>query len=142
MSGTRWVCPRCRRPFGRANRPHTCVPALSVNAYFTGRPPALRRVYDAIANHLQELDGVDVEAVSVGILIKASRTFAELRPARGRLVLCVLLARVLSHPRVRRTVRAGSSQRIAHFIDLRDAEDVDGDVRAWLTEAYLNAAPG
>jgi hypothetical protein len=31
----------------------------------------------------------------------------------------------------------GTGQRSAYFVDLRDAQDVDDDVRDWLTEAYL-----
>ncbi|HLZ69592.1 MAG TPA: DUF5655 domain-containing protein [Dehalococcoidia bacterium] len=139
MNGTRWICPRCGRSFGRANRPHTCAPALSLDAYFAGRPPAQRRVFDAVAAHVRELDGVEIEAVSVGILIKASRTFAELRPRRDRLALSLLLGRMLDHPRVRRHVRAGA-RGVAHFIDLHDTEDVDDEVRGWLTEAYLGAS--
>ena len=136
----RWTCPRCSRSFGRANRPHTCLPALAVETYFAGRSPAQRRVYDAVVDHMQELDGVDIEAVSVGILIKRARTFAELRPQRSWFVLSVLLPRAVAHPRIKRT-SPGGARRVAHFIDLRDAADVDDDVRAWLTEAYMDASP-
>ncbi|HZQ34806.1 MAG TPA: DUF5655 domain-containing protein [Dehalococcoidia bacterium] len=136
-SRTRWICPRCGRPFGRPNRPHTCLPALSLDAYFAERPPAQRRIFDAVAAHMRELDGVDVEAVSVGILFKASRTFAELR--RDGLALTLLLARELRDPRVRRSTRAGAN-RMAHVFALHDAEDLDQAIRDWLTEAYLGAS--
>jgi hypothetical protein len=116
------------------------VPALSLDAYFAERPPAQRRIFEAVAAHMRELGGVDIEAVSVGILFKASRTFAELRPRRDGLALTLLLARELRDPRVRRTMPGGAG-RVAHVVELHDAADVGEAVRAWLTEAYLGAAP-
>ena len=139
MTAARWLCPQCGRRFGRPNRPHTCAPALSLDAYFAGRTPEQRRIFDAVAAHMAELDGVDVEAVSVGILFKASRTFAELRPRREGMGLTLLLARELRDPRVRRTLRAGAG-RVAHVVPLRSAGEVDAAIRAWLTEAYLGAS--
>jgi hypothetical protein len=55
-------------------------------------------------------------------------------------VLSVLLSRVVRHSRIAR-VYEGSGSRAAHFIDLRTAEDVDDDVRNWLTEGYLASPP-
>ncbi len=79
-----------------------------------------------------------VEAVQVGILFKRSRTFAELRPRRDRVVLSVLLSRRMDHPRIVK-IWHGSGQRSAYFVDLRDPSDVDEDVRDWLTEAYASS---
>ncbi len=135
---TRWTCPCCERSFGRANRPHTCVPALSLEAYLAARTPAQRRVFEAVAPLLSELDDVAVEAVSVGILIKRSRTFAELRPRREGFVLTLLLPHRLNHPRIGRTLAVGSA-RTAHAVHLRDAGEVDEEVKGWLAEAYLAA---
>jgi hypothetical protein len=115
-----------------------CAPAMSVDAWFAGRPEAYRRIYDAVIAHLETVGEVHVDAVDVGILIKRSRTFAELRPMRGRLALSLLLSRIVEHPRITRTVRT-STTRAAHRIDLRDAEDVDATVRAWLTESYISS---
>jgi hypothetical protein len=111
---------------------------MSLEAYFASRTPAQRRVFDAVAGQLAELDGVEVEAVSVGILIKRSRTFAELRPRRDGFALSLLMPRRLDHPRIRQTL-AGGSSRVSHVITLRDAADVDDELRTWLTESYLNA---
>jgi hypothetical protein len=44
----------------------------------------------------------------------------------------------LEHSRIVKTWR-GPGQRSAYFVDLRAAEDVDDDVRDWLTEAYLTS---
>ena len=42
-----------------------------------------------------------------------------------------------------RTITAGKiTKTSAHFIDLACAEDVDDDVRDWLTEAYVHPPAG
>ncbi len=130
-----WTCPDCGRRFGRANQSHGCVPATTVAAYFSGRPPAFRRAYDAVARHLAKVGPVHVEAVGVGVMIKRVRTFAELRAKRDRLELGVLLSRTVEHPRVTKVLKL-SAHRFAVFVDLRGAKDVDRDVRDWLTEGY------
>jgi hypothetical protein len=117
-----------------------CAPAMTADEYFDGRPPAFRRVYDAVIAHLERVGPIAVDVVEVGVLIKRARTFAELRPRRDRFVLSVLLSRAVEHPRIRRTVRrAQTGDRAAHFIDLRDEGDVDDEVRGWLAEAYLSS---
>jgi hypothetical protein len=130
-----WVCPACGRSFGRVNQAHGCAPGTSVEAFLATRRPQDRAIYEAIEGHLGGLGPHVVEAVGVGIMIKRHRTFAELRPKRDRLALAFLLSRVVDHPRVRRTLPL-SANRTAHFVDLADADDVDDDVLAWLTEAY------
>jgi hypothetical protein len=79
-----------------------------------------------------------VDAVSVGILIKKTRTFAELRATRDKLVLYVLLSRIAEHPRIVKVLRT-SANRAAHAIELRSPADVDKEVRSWLTEAYVSS---
>lgn len=131
-----WTCPECRRPFARRNQSHQCTPATTVDDYYAARPDWERPIFEAIIEHLEMVGEVRVEAVDVGIFFKRSRTFAELRPKRDRLALSVLLSRRLRHPRVVKRYE-GSGLRSAYFFDLRTPEDVDDEVRDWLTEAYL-----
>ena len=75
MSG--WVCPRCERRFGAPGRSHVCMPAMSFDDYFETRPPIDRATFDAVVEALGDVDGVEVEAVSVGVLFRARRTFLD-----------------------------------------------------------------
>jgi hypothetical protein len=111
---------------------------MTLERYFSTSPQFERRVYEAVAEHLAGVGALQIEAVSVGIFFRRVRTFAELRPKRNRVVLSFLLSRPLEHPRIVKTWR-GTGQRSAYFVDLRDAQDVDDDVRDWLTEAYLTS---
>ena len=134
----RWKCAACDREFGRSNQSHMCVPAISVDGYFAARPARDREIFDSVLATLDEIGDVHIEAVSVGVLIKRSRTFAELRPRRDGLGLSVLLSRALVHPRVTRTTRA-SGERRAYTIPLRGPADVDDLVRAWLAESWSDS---
>jgi len=134
-----WTCPECGRQFGRRGQSHECTPAISLDEYFaTSRHDFERPIFEAVFEHLESVGPLHVEAVQVGILFKRQRTFAELRPKRDRVMLSVLLSRPLQHARIVKTWR-GSGQRMAYFIDLRDRDEVDDDVRDWLTEAYLSS---
>jgi hypothetical protein len=133
-----WTCPQCQRRFGRRNQSHTCAPALSEAEYFASGAAFERPIYEAVVAHLDGLGPLGVDFVSVGILFKRTRTFAELRPMRNRVRLSMRLSRRVQDPRIVKTWR-GPGERSAIFIDLHDPSEVDEQVRDWLTEAYLSS---
>lgn len=134
----RWECERCGRGFGRAGQGHVCVPALSLDDYFGVRPPGDRAIFKAVAGHLRSLGPIDIEAVGVGVLFKRGRTIVELRPMKRWLALSIVLPRRLDDPRVTRgTPMTGG--RVANAVRLWCAEDIDADVRGWLTESYTES---
>ncbi|MGH9225243.1 MAG: DUF5655 domain-containing protein [Acidimicrobiales bacterium] len=136
-----WTCPGCARRFGRRGQSHECSPALSLDEYFSTGPERERPIFEAVAAHLDTVGPVVVEAVSVGILFKRTRTFAELRPKVNWVALSFWLSRTVDHGRIARRVR-GSGVRTCHFVNLRSAEEVDAVVRDWLAESYLDSPAG
>ena len=86
-----WECPRCDRRFGQANRPHVCAPAMAIDAYFVDAEPGDREIYEAVAEALIDCGPVEIEAVSVGIFFKRSRTFVELRPRKRGMACSMIL---------------------------------------------------
>jgi hypothetical protein len=116
-----WTCPECRRRFGRKGQSHECAPAMSVADYFATGPDFERPVFEAVMEHLESVGPVHVEPVSVGIFLKRAQSFAELRPKTKWVAL---------------TVRQPGG-RGWQMVRLREPADVDEQVRAWLTEAYL-----
>ncbi|HEY2814085.1 MAG TPA: DUF5655 domain-containing protein [Acidimicrobiales bacterium] len=133
-----WTCPECARQFGRRNQSHECAPAMSLDEYFATGPERERPIYDAVMAHLETLGPIHVEPVSVGIFLKRSRTFAELRPMVRWVALSFRLNRNLEHSKIARRMK-GSGAAVYLVVNLRDPDDVDDDVRAWLTEAYLES---
>ena len=148
-----WECPDCRRRFGRRGQSHECAPAMTLDEYFSavaqrgpelpaqkGRSGPERPIFDAVIAHLETLGDVHVEPVSVGIFLKRSRGFAELRPKVNWIELSFGLERRVEHQRITRIMRA-SDVRTYHCVRLREPSDVDADVRDWLTEAYFAVEP-
>ena len=109
---------------------------MTLDDYFETGPARERPIFDAVMAHLETLGDVHVEPVSVGIFLKRSRGFAELRPKVDWIELSFGLARTVDHPKITRRLRA-SGTRTFHIVRLREPSDVDADVRDWLTEAYL-----
>ena len=134
---SRWVCPGCDREFGKAHQSHVCVPGCTVDECFAGRLWQ-RVIYAAIEAHLRSLGELHVDAVRVGVFLKHERKLAEVRPKVKWLSLDLFLPRELDHPRIARRLKV-SADRTMHTIKLVSAEDVDAEVQAWLTEAYLAA---
>ena len=113
---------------------------MTIDDYFSTGPPRERPIFEAVMAHLETLGDVHVEPVSVGIFLKRSRGFAELRPKVNWIELSFGLSRTIDHPKIARVIHA-SGTRTYHFVKLRDPDDVDSDVCDWLTEAYLALEP-
>jgi Domain of unknown function (DUF5655) len=132
-----WTCPRCHRLFGRRNQSHECAPAMSLDEYFSTGPPWERPIFEAVLEFVESLGPVSVEPVSVGIFVKRSKSFVELRPMQKWVALSFPLERVVEHSRITRKVKVGT--RTYHVVRLMDPADVDDDVRAWLAESFAVA---
>jgi hypothetical protein len=132
----RWTCPDCQRQFGRVRQSHECAPALSIDEYFSTGPERERPIFEAVMAHLDGVGPVHVEPVSVGIFLKSTRTFAQLRPKTRWVALSLSLARTVEHPRIGPKVQLWGG-RYYHVFNLRGPEDLDDRIRECLTEAYL-----
>jgi hypothetical protein len=130
-----WTCPECQRRFLRRGQAHECAPAMSLDEYLATAPPHEPPVVDVVLSHLRDLGPVHIEPVSVGILIKRAQGFAELRPMVRWEALAFALPRRVDSARIARRPAP-----LWHVVNLRTADEFDGEVRDWLTEAYL-AAP-
>ena len=134
-----WTCPQCKRQFCRHKQSHECAPAMTLEEYFSTGPAHERPVFEAVMEHVDGLGPVHVEPVSVGIFLKHGRRFAELRPMQKWVALSFSLRRRVSHRLiVRKPISYGG--RYYHVANVRGPDDIDDDIRGWLTEAYLSAA--
>ena len=79
------------------------------------------------------------DAVGVGVFLKRDRKLAEVRPRSRDVSLALYLPRPVPDPRFSRVLGHGAS-RVIHVLLLREADDVDQQVRDWLTEAFLHAS--
>lgn len=135
LAAAMWTCPACHRRFGRTRQGHECAPGLSLEEYFATGPPHERPVFDVVAAHVASLGDVHVEPVSVGVFFKRGRTFAQLRPMTRWVALSFTLHRELRSDRLARKVQTQGA-RSYHVVNLATPDEVDDEVRAWITEAW------
>jgi len=111
---------------------------MTLDEYFSTGPPREKPIFDVVMAHLDTVGPVHVEPVSVGIFLKRSRTFAELRPKTKWVALSFSLRRKVTHPLIKRKVMQWNG-RYYHVANITDPDDLDDDIRNWLTEAYLES---
>jgi hypothetical protein len=132
---TRWVCPNCEREFASANQAHVCVPGITVGELLRRHPSWVSEIYNAVIEHLTTLGPVHEDAVNVGVFLKSDRKIASFRPRVRSVQLSLFLPYELTDPRIARTLPVASG-RVAHMINLTSADEVDDQLRGWLSEAY------
>lgn len=135
-----WLCPRCDRQFERSQQSHVCVPGCTVDECFAPYPATWRAIYDRLMEHLESLGPIHADAVTVGVFLKQARKLAEVRPKARSLSLALVLPRIIEDPRVSRAYPS-SNDRHWHLIKLTAVDQVDDQLRDWLTESY-DAASG
>ena len=111
---------------------------MTEEEYFATGPAHERPVFEGVRAHLETLGPVHIEFVSVGILLKHDRSFAELRPMTRWVALWLLLPRPVRHRLITRKVTPYHG-RYVHVVNLAHPDDLDDDLRGLLTEAYQAA---
>ena len=129
----RWTCPSCDREFGRAHASHVCVPGISVDDVFAGKPSYMREVYNEVVTHLRSSGPVHEDAVRVGVFLKAERKVCEVRPLVRLVKLHLMLPRPVEGA-VQVSARTWWLQRSL------TCAPVPPDVLALLDEAYDGAS--
>ena len=127
-----WTCPHCERPFSR-KRAHVCAPGLPLAYWLDEQPEAQRRAAERVLAIARGIEGLVVEAVSVGVFIKRERSIVELRPRAKWLQLSFVIAATIDSPRITRTWKGPAFN--VYYVRLHDETDVDRQVRAWITRA-------
>jgi Domain of unknown function (DUF5655) len=112
---------------------------MTLGEYFASGPAFERPVFDAVLAHLQAIGPVHVEPVSVGIFLKRTATITELRPMRRWVALSFTLQRVVRHRLIVRQPLLNHGGRFFHVVNISSPDELDEEIRGWLTEAYLDA---
>lgn len=136
---TAWTCPSCGRLFRRRNQGHECAPAMSVEEYFASGPAHERPIFEAVMARLAGVGPVHVEPVSVGIFLKRSQSFAQLRPRDRWTNLGLTLPDAATSTRLGSRMAAGAG-RVHAIVRLRSPAEVDDEVAPLLHTAY-HASP-
>jgi hypothetical protein len=111
------------------------VPGITVGDLVARHPPWVGEIYSAIIEHLISLGPIHEDAVNVGIFLKSDRKIAEFRPRVRSVLLSLYLPYAVNDPRIARVLPA-SGDRLVSMINLTGVDQVDDQLREWLTEAY------
>ena len=114
---------------------HVCVPGITVEELLSRHPAWVTQVYTAIIDALRTAGPVHEDAVDVGIFLKSDRSIAQFRPQVRSAQLWFFLPYKLEDERINRVVATGVD-RFVHLVKLTSPDDVDDQLRAWLTESY------
>ena len=131
--GGMWTCPVCGQSFVTRNMPHSCQ-VVGLDSHFADAP-GLRVVFDAYLAAARENGPVTVNATKSRISLQVRMRFAGIeRPRRHHIVATFVLVRELASPRLR--VEFIEPRYYVQRLVLHSPEDVDAEVRSWLSEAY------
>jgi hypothetical protein len=108
---------------------------MTLDEYFSTGPERERPIFDAVFGYLETLGPIHVEPVSVGIFLKSTGGFVELRPMTKWVAMSFPLPYTLDHPRIARKMK-GSGPKTYHVVNLREPADLDDQVKEWLAESY------
>ena len=118
---------------------------MTLDDFFAGQEEA-RRIFDALSAAVEAVGPSEVRVSKSQVAFWRQRAFAWAwapgKYLRGRdlapLVLTVALRRRDSSPRWKEIVEPRPG-RFTHHLELRSAAEVDGEVSAWLREAWEDA---
>ncbi len=91
-------------------------------------------LYDRLADLIQRYGEVVVAPTKTRILFKVRTVFATVAVARNWLDLVFVLGRRLKNRRIKKAQEEYPG--IVHCLRIEKTEDLDGDLAAWLQEAY------
>jgi Domain of unknown function (DUF5655) len=100
-----------------------------------GKPASIRALYAAVLTAIRRIGPVIVLPEKTRIAFQVRMSFAQVTPRTKWLDGHVVLARRLEHPRFRKIETISPRNHVHHF-RLTTERDVDGEVAAWLREAY------
>jgi hypothetical protein len=108
-----------------------------VDEQYLGRYAPLRPVYDAIAFAARQLgDDVEIRPALTHVTLARGNTFAIVKPRLRSVRLGLRLPDGPAEPSERLIARPWMKGRVTHTVDLASIAEVDGEVQAWMRQAY------
>lgn len=129
-----WMCPECGHRFVTANMWHSCS-NYSLEHHFEKSDPEVRATFDAFLAAIEAHGEITVIPQKTRIAIQADVRFAGCVVRRRWLLANLWMTRRIEHPRLRRTEAYGPRS-FGHQFRLDAPEDVDDELRGFISEAY------
>ena len=108
---------------------------ITVDTQFSGKAPNVRAVYERLVERLRAFGDVREEPKKTSIHLANTSGFAGVHTRKNDLILTIRSAHPIDSPRIFKSEQV-SKNRYHEEIKLRDPEEVDAEVLAWLKAAY------
>jgi hypothetical protein len=129
-----WTCPRCGNAFATRNQYHSCA-RFEPSDVFTGKPRQVRDLFDAVHAAVRENGPVTLVCYRDRVAFMVRVRFAGVVPRLRWVNVELWLPRRVDSPRFARVETLYPNAHI-HTLRLRDAAELDAELRGWLREAY------
>ena len=133
-----WRCPKCGKKFVTKNLSHSCR-TYHLGPLFARRDPTVFRIYRKFERMVKACGPVIIEPRSNEIVFLVRVRTIAFTPFKSSAQLRLAFARPRKN---RRFIKTLSYYRRfhAHWIEIRDHSELDGQVQAWVQEAYCLSA--
>src|SRR5688572_19789950 len=131
MSGRE--CYHCKQ-WVEEGEPHDCWTTTEA-ALTSELTEELREAWERLRETAASLGDQRIYASHKSIMFSRVSCYFFVRPKRSFLEACLFLGRTVKAPQVRRTDRA-SKTKVAHILQIRHRDEVEGPIADWLQEAY------
>jgi hypothetical protein len=129
-----WTCPKCGHQFVTRNMSHSCS-NYPLDYHFAGKDPALRKLFDRYVRFVKRCGPVTIYAQKSRITFQTRARFTNI-VVRKRWMECSLwLKRRVESPLFHRVDEFGPRDRV-HYFRLSDESQLDGELAAFVREAY------
>jgi len=112
---------------------HTCE-VFDLERHLAGRSAAVVATYHVLAGAVADLGEVEIVPMKSSILFRVQTAFVSVVIRRKWVDVYFSLARKNESPRTRSIVRA-SAGRFVHRVRLDSPDDIDEEMKGWLSEA-------
>jgi hypothetical protein len=129
-----WTCPACGARLITRNLWHSCG-TFTLENLFAGAGAGVLDLARDYVSILQSLGDVQIIPQKTRLVCVARVRFAGLYPRKTGFRAAFALRRWLRHPRIVKRDDYGPRWR-GHFVDIRSADDLDHELRAWLQESH------
>ncbi len=134
MARPLWVCPKCGNRFVTRNLWHSCV-RIPLNSHFQGKPPVVRKTYQAWLAAARVCGPVRVISQKTRIAFQVRVRFGGAVIRAKSVEGGLWLTRRTKHPLLIRTETPVPGCHV-HRFRLRSPEDVDDALRQLMRESY------
>ena len=107
----------------------------TIAQHFAGREPHVRKIYDALLRASRSFGPFEEEPKKTSIHLARKSAFAGVATRKDSIILTIKAAGDIKDPRIIRREQA-SANRWHLEIRLREAKEVDGQLKRWLGDAY------